>query len=403
MKTNKERKVAAKPHFEIEYANLKDISMHCSKMSDTMVSDANKRILIDELKNKENISDEMVKEIKKETDINIELNDLETIVHSHESIDKLLFYLDDAHTYIYDVTIRITLKSGIEEIKQWNPTFYILNLVYVAKVKIDDNEDNKDGHNEILTKDVPRRLFEDIALIIYNTTKETGYPMDLTERRFMKSIQNRGIVKLKSVNYHNILRRLLTHEEVVTFIATYEKYTGRNESMIFDYKSLPAYRFYLKYFTPIKYKIPDWADEDDELWPMLFQLVFGDFNCECEIKNIRGEDKPDIKIRYKGYVGNGEIENLYRYDGLISEITIEDLVVLLDELITDMLVDVSVELIDLACFEINEQNGYSIFDDIYNVEMNYEMEPEYLEKMKAKIEFCVKEKTKYRKHKNIES
>ena len=88
---------------------------------------------------------------------------------------------------------------------------------------------------------------------------------------------------------------------------------------------------------------------------------------------------------------------------MISEITIEDLVVLLDELITDMLVDVSIELIDLACFEINEQNGFSKFDDIYNVGMNFEIEPEYLEKMKTKIEFCVKEITKYRKHKNIES
>ena len=62
-------------------------------------------------------------------------------------------------------------------------------------------------------------------------------------------------------------------EAVRNFWELYSSHAG--DEPIKDYESLPIYKCYYCFFTPIEYLHPNFDECDESIWPILFQMLYG--------------------------------------------------------------------------------------------------------------------------------
>ncbi len=237
-------------------------------------------------------------------------------------------------------------------------------LKFIAQVKLDESVKDNQVLN-ILNKKVPNKLFENIESLISNTMMASvGYSVKISKKRFMDSVQELEIQEAEDydfsdldadscndtdneedeiIDYHQILKEMSKLAEAREFLGTYQSYIGPN--VIDNYETLPAYKYYYRFFLPIEYNHPDIKGCDESVWPMLFQLLWGNMEASCGIVD-RGKECPEIEVFYNDY------------RGLVSELSKKDLKNLLDNLVTDMLTKDGVELISYKL--INKYYGETI-------------------------------------------
>ena len=249
---------------------------------------------------------------------------------------------------------------------------------------------------------VPQYLFNEINSIVFNTTNSTHYPIFLDKDAFVSSIKDKGITKRQidektdadesaivplgeTVDYHWIINRMSSYEGFDKLSSDYKLFTGNN--MTDDYETQPAYKCYCRFFVPIQYSHPDFEVCEESVWAMLFQLIFSNFNTTCKVIDKK-EGLPEIEFSRDGF------QNVK-----ISELSLKELLDLLDYLLLDMFGDFTVFLIDFK--NINKQQLEKIrtdrlvrrsdffklygFDDI---EQMPKKELEQLEKLYARITKC---------------
>lgn len=245
-----------------------------------------------------------------------------------------------------------------------------LVLELVSTVSIEDTIRSKNVVKAILRKIVPSNLFERIATIISNTLMSSaGYSLKISKTKFMNSIQEVEMKDIKEdddvnldsdnhddvidsvdeednaiIDYQYILRKMSNLAEAREFLATYQKCVGPDG--VNNYVTTNPFKFYYRFFLPIKYHHPNITRCDESVWPMFFQLLFGDFDVTCRIID-RGDDCPEIEFAYENH------------SRLVSELSESDFKELLEELVTDMLTKVGVELI-----------GYKYIDNEYGETIN---------------------------------
>lgn len=55
------------------------------------------------------------------------------------------------------------------------------------------------------------------------------------------------------------------------------------ETIITAFKNMPFYDCYYRFIVPIEYKHPNFEGCDKEIWNVLYQLLFGNFQVECHL------------------------------------------------------------------------------------------------------------------------
>ena len=285
-----------------------------------------------------------------------------------------------------------------------------LVLKLISMVSVDDSVRDERVIKTILSKKVPSDLFENILTIISDTLNaSSGYSLKMSKKKFMNSVQElemkdrepydvadwdyddnnedtdtRDDEDDEFIDYHQVLKQMLTLAEARQFVDTYQSCVGPN--VVDNYETNPAYKYYYRFFLPIEYNHPNIAGCDESVWSMLFQLLWGNIDAQCRIVD-RGENCPDIAVEYENY------------SGLVSELSKNGLKDLLDSLVTDMLTKVGVELIGYK--QINREYGDTIntsrlvrrkeFLELYgykNEESIPEDEKEFFELMYSKIKDC---------------
>lgn len=285
-----------------------------------------------------------------------------------------------------------------------------LVLKLISMVSVDDSVRDERVIKTILSKKVPSDLFENVLTIISDTLNASaGYSLKMSKKKFMDSVQELEMKDREPydvadwdyddynedtgtcededdeiIDYHQILKEMSKLAEAREFLDTYQTCVGPN--VIDNYETLPAYKYYYRFFMPIEYHHPDIKGCDESVWPMLFQLLLGNIDAKCRIID-RGDNCPDLDVEYENY------------KGLVSELSKKELRDLLENLVTDMLLKVGVELIGYK--HINGVYGETIntsrlvrrkeFLELYgykNEESIPEDEKEFFELMYSKIKEC---------------
>lgn len=276
------------------------------------------------------------------------------------------------------VEMQVHVSSNAED---GSPVYNLL-LGYSAVVGSLDSFITETEWDEILKVQVPHALLDNIRSTVYQVTRDAGVPFMMRDDTFDNPIQNNkaesseplidGISDIiesvydveteypKSeqgvynpfdafrqdapddpesekidfqwmINFRWAEEDMELLEAVRNFWELYSSHAG--DEPIKDYESLPIYKCYYRFFIPIEYLHPDFEECDESIWPILFQMLYGSFKSKCQVIDA-GQGLPEIEFSYEHF-----------QDRTISSLTLEELKELLSDLITEALVDLSVNLL----------------------------------------------------------
>lgn len=276
------------------------------------------------------------------------------------------------------VGMQVHISSNAED----GSPVYNLFLGYSAVVGSFDSFITETEWNEILKMQVPHALLDNIRSTVYQVTRDAGFPFMMRDDTFDNPIQNneedseppfRGGAnelmdaipndeeatsetehdfynpfdafcqdasdspELEKVDFQWLinLQWAKDDEELMeaskTFLNVYTSHIG--EDAIVEYESMPIYKCYYRFFTPIEYLHPDFKECDESIWPILFQMLYGSFKSQCQVIDVE-QSLPDIEFSYEHF-----------QDRTISSLSLEELKELLSDLITEALADLSVNLL----------------------------------------------------------
>ena len=323
---------------------------------------------------------------------------LKSQMNTNLDIDLETKTLEGGLYHLVEIRVHLSLLADDEE------PLYKLFLNYAAIVEIPDDNIAADEMSKIFKVKVPKMLWDNIRILVWQITREVGYPFMMREDCFdhqgcdeeteteasdddisdlIASLGQEASDSLgfESVDYHWIIEDIKSLEEGQVFLNIYAKQVG--EDALSDYECLPVYKCYYRFFVPIAYQHPDFLECDEEVWPMLFQLLYGNFHTECKLID-NGDRLPDIQFVYQDEDSR-----------LVSELNLEEVKKLLSDLMTEAFTDISVNLISLKIthglaespFAMNhlmsKQEYFRIFDTIVSDDA-----PSFLGSMYEKIKEC---------------
>ena len=299
---------------------------------------------------------------------------------------------NDPLEYIVDININIKSSADDGYIVQ------SLAFSYLACVVIHDKSLKKKSVRRILNTIVPQNLYNEINTIIFNTTSQCHCPILLDKDTFVGSIKDKGITRLQTdpgekrivpvgetVNYHWLINRMSSVDAFEGLSSSYNKSTGSNTTD--DYENQPAYKYYFRFFVPIQYNHPDFEECEESVWAMLFQLLFSSFDTTCKVIDTK-EGLPEIEFSREEF-----------HHVKVSELSLKELLKLLDSLLIEMFSDVSMCLtyfknIRKQQFDkirperpIRQSDFYKLFG-FDNVELIPQEELKLLEKLYARVKDC---------------
>lgn len=275
------------------------------------------------------------------------------------------------------VEMQLHISSNAED----GSSVYNLLLGYSAVVGSFDSFITETEWNDILKVQVPHALLDNIRTIVYQVTRDAGVPFMMRDDTFDNPIRNdeaespdppysgsdivndfpeidaefpefeQGVYNLfdafsqdtsnklesEKIDFQWMINFRWAEEDMELLDAVrnfWELYSSHVvDEPIKDYESLPIYKCYYCFFTPIKYLHPDLEECDESIWPILFQMLYGSFKSQCQVIDDE-HGLPEIEFSYESF-----------QDRTISSLTIEELKELLSDLITEALVDISVNLL----------------------------------------------------------
>ena len=238
---------------------------------------------------------------------------------------------------------------------------YDLSLIYAAVVGTPDGNISESDLNEILKVRVPQALLDNIRSLVYQVTRDAGFPFMMRDDTFDNPIQIEdepfkptyndrideffdalsqdtfNLPQLERIDFQWLISfswaddddELL--ESIQDFWKTYSSQFG--DGVITDYEDLPIYKCYYRFFTPIDYCHPDFEECDESIWTILFQMLYGSLKSQCRVIDAE-QGLPEIEFSYESF-----------HDRTISSLTLEELKDLLPDLLTEALTDLSVKLL----------------------------------------------------------
>lgn len=276
------------------------------------------------------------------------------------------------------VEMQLHISSNAED---GSPVYNLL-LGYSAVVGSFDSFITETEWNDILKVQVPHALLDNIRSIVYQVTRDAGVPFMMRDDTFDNPMhnneaesvephidENSDIIESVSdvemeypeseqgvynpfdaicqdtsdepesekidfqwmINFRWVDDDMELMEAVQNFWELYSSHAC--DEPINNYESLPIYKCYYRFFTPIEYLHPDFEECDESIWPILFQMLYGSFVSQCQVIDAE-HDLPEIKFSYEQF-----------QDRTISSLSLEELKELLSDLITEALVSISVNLV----------------------------------------------------------
>ncbi|MBQ9508377.1 MAG: protein-export chaperone SecB [Bacteroidales bacterium] len=281
---------------------------------------------------------------------------------------------------------------------------YTLLLCYVAIVGIPEDDIHTDDLNDVFKVQVPKVLLDSIRAIVWQLTREAGFPFMMRDDTFdhpvpkINELSDNGIKDdmdpsaleesleqlfgdAEIVGFQMIMDNLNEMEVAREFLDIYVKQVG--ESSLSEYVCLPIYKCYYRFFTPIAYHHPDFEECEEDVWPMLFQMLYGSFQAKCKAVDV-GDELPEIQFSFRDYVNRN-----------ISSLTVDEVEDLLTDLMIDALTNTSVNLIGYRIGNnwtekplvsgrlISKQDFFHLFDALVDPE-----KPSFLDEMYERIKEC---------------
>lgn len=197
----------------------------------------------------------------------------------------------------YEAEIKVKLSKQIRERAALDIELKFAPLVFVL-----ESEENVD---EIMKEYVPRCLFNSVRVLVWNLSSEADMPLMLSDDDLLVS---------KTCDDPR-------DEQSVTEPTAQKSAIG---DIVKTFKDLPIYDCYYKYITPVKYNHPDIKECDEELWVVLYQLLYGSFNMDCDLVEVH---EGLLDIHFCDDEGHA---------GYISELTLYELEVLILHLWTSL-------------------------------------------------------------------
>lgn len=226
--------------------------------------------------------------------------------HLITEIDIHLQAANDAPIYIVelDASLTPTTNDGVAICK--------LKVIYGAIINILENSIPEEKLHYILETEVPLKIYDSLRAIIWEITRESGFPPIMMKDYSFTSKEestinhniNDSISKKKQnsehpqtayINYHWLLEHCKTSKEGAEYIKLYS-------TKIHDPNTLeeqPFYKFYLRFFKPICYKHPIYDECEESIWTLFFQLLAGNPESQYYIKE---NDGPDIIFTYRNFI-----------------------------------------------------------------------------------------------------
>jgi hypothetical protein len=268
----------------------------------------------------------------------------------------------------YRAEIKVTVTKFIEDS---NATLYV-EMQFSPLVCITCGE-NKET---IMRESVPKRLFDNVRVIVWNLSSEANMPLMLEDDAWEV---REGCVDSKKLEQESEQLDLMSAKQKEAF-----------RDIVEAFKDLPSYDYYYRFFSPIEYTHPDFEECDEETWTVLFQLLFGSLRIDCHLDE---QSDGSLDIRFCDTDGSGNTT---------SELTLLELEILIVDLWTEMGKGV---LQIMEPENLNQEVKYELeegalvskkdFLSLYNVDENSNLSA-MLEKMYERIVKCDGESFPYR-------
>lgn len=178
--------------------------------------------------------------------------------------------LDDG---FYRMEINVTVSKYIEE----SEASLYLELRYAPIVYVGDEEDPI----VILTDYVPHRLFDNVRALVWNLSSEANMPLMLDDDVciFQKSSDNQ-----EEGTQWNEQDNVISDKQEDVF-----------GDIVKTFKDIPSYDYYYRFITPIAYAHPDFEECDEEIWEVLYRLLFGSLSMNCHLDE-RADGSLDLRF-----------------------------------------------------------------------------------------------------------
>lgn len=277
----------------------------------------------------------------------------------------------------------VEIHVNISSVASDKTPVYNLILNYAAIVGTPEFIADETVLNEILKIHVPRILLDNIRVIAFQVTREAGFPFMMRDNTFDNPIQNEeretpeppynggasdfldtitddesesseseqdiynpfdvfcqdtpDVQESEKINFQWMINFDWANDDPELLKAVQEfwtVYSGHfGDDTFVDYESLPIYKCYYRFFTPIEYHHPEFEECDESIWPILFQMLYGSFKSQCQVIDAE-QGLPEIEFSYEHF-----------QERTISSLNLEELKELLSDLITEALTDLSVNLL----------------------------------------------------------
>lgn len=203
---------------------------------------------------------------------------------------------------LYTNEIKVTISRYIED----SDDSLYMELKYTPLVYISSDEDLE----KIMRENVPCRLFNYVRVLVWNLSLEVGLPIMLEKDDWCvpEECDQRKVLSQESEHSTPVLN-------------------GQKDALqeiVAAFKELPSYDYYYRFITPIEYEHPDLEECDEELWNVLYQLLFGSFVMDCHL-----DERIDGSLDLRFCDVNG-------HDSSVSKLTLYELDVLMLHLWTAM-------------------------------------------------------------------
>lgn len=271
----------------------------------------------------------------------------------------------------YETVIKVTVFKLVEESEA---TLYVefrfAPLLYIAC-----------GVNPetIVKEQLPRHLFNHVRALVWNLSSEANMPLMLEDEAW--------IVR----EADSVQRDAEQNDERKTSVS--DKQYEAFDTIIKAFKDIPSYEYYYRFLCPVEYDHPHFEGCNEEIWAVLYQLLFGGLHIDCHLeKNLDGS----LELWYCDVNG---------CDDVVSNLTLHNLELLImhlwSELGNDILRIMEPENLnqEVGCdFEDGVLSSKEKFFSLYNVEGNRVDNNllATLEKMYDKIVKCDAESLPYR-------
>lgn len=182
-------------------------------------------------------------------------------------------YDDDIYgCMVSSIDINVTVSKYIEESDK---TLYLKLRLSPSVFFYSSNSENMDN---IMKVEVPFRMINYLQGLVWNLSSEAEVPVMLDEDDFT-IIEMDGEDECDDEDENTD-----PADEQDGQVPSPQKYMF--DTTVETFKELTSYKYYYRFFMPVEYRHPHFEECSEELWEVLYQLLFGSLDVNCHLEDL---------------------------------------------------------------------------------------------------------------------